>query len=153
MGYIMELRKKVGTSPVIMVGACVIVISPEQKILFQLRKDNGCWGLPGGSMEPGESLEQVAVRELFEETGLAGAQLSLLQVFSGKDMYYQYPHGDEVYNVVAAFICNTYSGQLMKEENEVAALQFFSLDELPTAISPPDQIVVDYYVRQVTAQK
>lgn len=153
MGYIMELRKKVGTSPVIMVGACVIVVSPEQKILFQLRKDNGCWGLPGGSMEPGESLEQVAVRELFEETGLAGAQLSLLQVFSGKDMYYQYPHGDEVYNVVAAFICNTYSGQLMKEENEVAALQFFSLDELPTAISPPDQIVVDYYVRQVTAQK
>ncbi|WP_413361830.1 NUDIX hydrolase [Lysinibacillus sp. 3P01SB] len=153
MGYIMELRKKVGTSPVIMVGACVIVVSPEQKILFQLRKDNGCWGLPGGSMEPGESLEQVAVRELFEETGLAGAQLSLLQVFSGKDMYYQYPHGDEVYNVVAAFICNTYSGQLMKEENEVAALQFFSLDELPTAISPPDQIVVDYYVMQVTAQK
>lgn len=153
MGYIMELRKKVGTSPVIMVGACVIVVSPEQKILFQLRKDNGCWGLPGGSMEPGESLEQVAVRELFEETGLAGAQLSLLRVFSGKDMYYQYPHGDEVYNVVAAFICNTYSGQLMKEENEVAALQFFSLDELPTAISPPDQIVVDYYVRQVTAQK
>lgn len=153
MGYIMELRKKVGTSPVIMVGACVIVVSPEQKILFQLRKDNGCWGLPGGSMEPGESLEQVAVRELFEETGLAGAQLSLLQVFSGKDMYYQYPHGDEVYNVVAAFICNTYSGQLLKEENEVAALQFFSLDELPTAISPPDQIVVDYYVRQVTAHK
>lgn len=153
MGYIMELRKKVGTSPVIMVGACVIVVSPEQKILFQLRKDNGCWALPGGSMEPGESLEQVAVRELFEETGLAGAQLSLLQVFSGKDMYYQYPHGDEVYNVVAAFICNTYSGQLMKEENEVAALQFFSLDELPTVISPPDQIVVDYYVRQVTAQK
>lgn len=153
MGYIMELRKKVGTSPVIMVGACVIVVSPEQKILFQLRKDNGCWGLPGGSMEPGESLEQVAVRELFEETGLAGAQLSLLQVFSGKDMYYQYPHGDEVYNVVAAFICNTYSGQLMKEENEVAALQFFSLDELPTVISPPDQIVVDYYVRQVTTQK
>ncbi len=153
MGYIMELRKKVGTSPVIMVGACVIVVSPEQKILFQLRKDNGCWGLPGGSMEPGESLKQVAVRELFEETGLAGAQLSLLQVFSGKDMYYQYPHGDEVYNVVAAFICNTYSGQLLKEENEVAALQFFSLDELPTAISPPDQIVVDYYVRQVTAHK
>lgn len=153
MGYIMELRKKVGTSPVIMVGACVIVVSPEQKILFQLRKDNGCWGLPGGSMEPGESLEQVAVRELFEETGLAGVKLSLLQVFSGKDMYYQYPHGDEVYNVVAAFICNTYSGQLLKEENEVAALQFFSLDELPTAISPPDQIVVDYYVRQVTAHK
>lgn len=143
----MELRKKVGTLPLIMVGACVIIVSPDQKILFQLRKDNGTWGLPGGSMEPGESLEQVAARELFEETGLVAAHFSLLQVFSGEDMYYQYPHGDEVYNVVAAFICDTYSGIFKKDESEVADIQFFSLDELPTAISPPDQVVINFYVR------
>lgn len=148
MGYIMELRKKVGTLPLIMVGACVIIVSPDQKILFQLRKDNGTWGLPGGSMEPGESLDQVAARELFEETGLVAAHFSLLQVFSGEDMYYQYPHGDEVYNVVAAFICDTYSGILKKDESEVADIQFFSLDELPTAISPPDQVVINFYVRK-----
>ena len=28
------------------------------------------WGLPGGSMEPGEEMKEVAGRELFEETGL-----------------------------------------------------------------------------------
>ncbi|MBC7083782.1 MAG: NUDIX domain-containing protein [Firmicutes bacterium] len=27
------------------------------------RKDNGCWGLPGGAMELGESLEETARRE------------------------------------------------------------------------------------------
>ncbi|MGM9950353.1 MAG: NUDIX hydrolase [Lysinibacillus sp.] len=153
MGYIMELRKKVGTMPLILVGACVIVVSPEQKILFQLRKDNGCWGLPGGSMEPGESLEQVATRELFEETGLVASHFSLMELFSGKAMYYQYPHGDEVYNVVAAFVCEEYSGQFRKDEAEVADIQFFSLDELPSSISPPDQVVVDFYLREIAAQK
>ena len=151
MGYIMELRKKVGTIPLIMVGACVIVVSTDRKILFQLRKDNGCWGLPGGSMEPGETLEQVAARELFEETGLVASHFSLLELFSGKEMYYQYPHGDEVYNVVAAFVCDTYSGQFKKDENEVTDIQFFSLDELPSKISPPDQVIIDFYVRAIHA--
>ncbi len=147
MSYIMELRKKIGTMPLIMVGACVIVIRSDQKILLQLRKDNGCWGLPGGSMEPGESLEQAASRELYEETGLTASGLSLLEVFSGKDMYYQYPHGDEVYNVVAAFVCDTYSGQLMKDEGEVEDIQFFSIDTLPSLISPPDRQVLNYYLK------
>lgn len=34
MSYIMELRKKIGTMPIIMVGACVIVMNPERKILM-----------------------------------------------------------------------------------------------------------------------
>lgn len=152
MSYITELRKKIGTMPLIMVGACVIVINPEQKILMQLRKDNGCWGLPGGSMEPGESLEQAAIRELFEETGLTASRLSLLEVFSGKEMYYRYPHGDEVYNVVAAFVCDTYSGDFKKDESEVADIQFFALDDLPAAISPPDQAIVDFYVNCLVSE-
>lgn len=57
--YIMELRKQVGTRPLIMAGACVLLCS-EQQLLLQRRTDNGCWGLPGGSMELGETLEEVA---------------------------------------------------------------------------------------------
>jgi 8-oxo-dGTP pyrophosphatase MutT (NUDIX family) len=69
MGYIMDLRKEVGTRPLIMAGACVILIDENQRMLLQLRNDNNCWGLPGGSLEIGETLEEVAIRELFEETG------------------------------------------------------------------------------------
>lgn len=64
MGYIKNLRKLVGTKPLIMVGACVILINNENEILLQLRTDNNCWGLPGGSMEIGESLIEVAKREV-----------------------------------------------------------------------------------------
>ena len=61
----MDLREIVGTHPLMMPGANVIVLDSDDKILLQLRADNDCWGLPGGSLELGESLEQVAKRELF----------------------------------------------------------------------------------------
>lgn len=67
-------------------------------------------------------------------------------------MYYRYPHGDEVYNVVAAFVCDTYSGDFKKDESEVADIQFFALDDLPAAISPPDQAIMDFYVNCLVSE-
>ena len=141
----MNLRKLVGSRPLIMVGACVIVLNKDNRILLQLRKDNNCWGLAGGSLEMGESLEQVAKRELLEETGLIANKLELFNVYSGEKLYYKYPHGDEVYNVVTAYICKDYEGLLNKEESEVQELYFFHFNKLPSNISPPDlPIIMDY---------
>lgn len=147
MGYISELRKLIGSRPIIMVGANVIVVDSENRLLFQLRTDNNYWGLPGGSMELGESLEVVAKRELYEETNLIANELSLINVYSGKELYYRYSHGDEVYNVVATFICRDYEGELRAEKNEVLSLQFFSIDDLPSNISPPDLPIVTEYIQ------
>ncbi|WP_128895820.1 NUDIX hydrolase [Longirhabdus pacifica] len=146
MGYISEMRKVVGSKPIIMAGACVIVINESNQILLQLRKDNDCWGLCGGALEMGETLEQAAKRELEEETGLIAKDLNLFDVFSGPSLYYQYPNGDEVYMVVSAYICRNYSGSLVEEKSEVAALQFFSIDELPSNISPPDLPVIEKFL-------
>jgi 8-oxo-dGTP pyrophosphatase MutT (NUDIX family) len=54
MGYIMDLRKIVGSRPLIMTGSNVILLDSNNRILLQLRTDNNSWGLPGGSMEMGE---------------------------------------------------------------------------------------------------
>ncbi|MGN7388139.1 NUDIX hydrolase [Sporosarcina sp. SAFN-015] len=147
MGYISELRKLIGTRPIIMVGANVIVTNEENQLLLQLRTDNNCWGLPGGSMELGETLEDVAKRELYEETNLTANELSLFNVYSGKELYYRYPHGDEVYNVVATFICENFEGELIAEKNEVLSLQFFSFNDLPSNISSPDLPIVTEFLR------
>lgn len=152
MGYIMDLRKIVGTQPIIMVGACVLVVDESNRILLQLRKDNHCWGLAGGSMEPGEFLEQVARRELLEETGLIAKELELFNIYSGKDFYYKYPHGDEVYNVVAAYLCKDYIGELIREENEVVELKFFELGELPLKISPPDKPIIKEFFEKMMSK-
>lgn len=147
MGYIMDLRKIVGARPLIMAGACVIVIK-DGRILLQLRADNGLWGLPGGSLEPGESMEAVARRELYEETGLTAKELELMNVFSGEQLFYKYPNGDEVYNVVAVYICIDYEGEIQREVAEVTELRFFNLEEIPERISPPDQPIIKEYLKR-----
>lgn len=146
MSYIMDLRKIVGSRPLIMTGACVILLDKNNRILLQLRKDNNCWGLAGGSLEIGETLEEVAKRELYEETGLVAKKLKLFNVFSGKEFYYKYPNGDEVYNVIAAYVCTDFEGEIKMDENEVQDLRFFHLGELPTNISPPDMPIIQEYI-------
>ncbi|MGD6853882.1 NUDIX hydrolase [Bacillus infantis] len=146
MGYIMDLRKIVGSRPLIMAGASVIILDQNNKLLLQLRKDNHCWGLTGGSLELGESLEEAAKREMYEETGLAAKNLKLFNVFSGEEFYYKLPHGDEVYNVTATYICNDFDGELRIDHEEVVNLAFFDVDQLPSNISPPDRPVIREFI-------
>lgn len=143
----MNLRKMVGSRPLITVGACVLLCSNET-LLLQRRSDNGLWGLPGGSMELGESLEEVAKRELFEETGLEARNLELLDIFSGKDLYYKYPNGDEVYNVVTAYVCSDFDGSIQEDGNEVQELCFFNFEEIPVELSPPDKPVINKFLER-----
>ncbi len=69
MNYIQSLRKVIGTKPIIAPGSAVIVLNEQNEILLQLRSDTNDWGIPGGGMEIGDSLEETARKELFEEIG------------------------------------------------------------------------------------
>lgn len=152
MGYIMDLRKIVGSRPLIMTGACVLLFN-ENRLLLQRRTDNGLWALPGGSMEPGETLEEVAKRELFEETGMIAKCVELFEVFSGPALYYKYPHGDEVYNVVAAYLCLDFEGTPQIDGLEVQDVKFFAIEEIPMEkMSPPDKVVVKKYIDRLINQ-
>lgn len=147
MSYISELRKIIGSRPIIVVGAVVLVYRDDQ-LLLQQRTDNSQWGLPGGIMELGETLENTATRELYEETGLTALNLKLFQLFSGQNLYYQYPNGDEVYNVVAAFECEHYRGIPQADRIETDQLRFFSLNEIPEDLSPPDEPIITKFIKQ-----
>jgi len=65
--YMKEMRKLVGTRPIIMCGSSVIIYNPAGEVLMLHRTDNDSWCFPGGAIELGEKLEQTATREVFEE--------------------------------------------------------------------------------------
>ncbi len=153
MGYISDLRKTVGHKPIIMVTACVLVLNSDNQILLQKRKDNGFWGYPGGAVELGESVEETAKREVFEETGLIVNELRLFGVFSGKDRHYVYYNKDEVYITEVVFVCDNYKGKLQIQPDEVICQRFFDLEKLPYGISPMNIDVIKEFTDKFKSNK
>ena len=126
--YILDLRKTVGHRPLLQVGASVIVVDSEGRILLQKRRDNGLWGYAGGSVE-----------------------LELFGVFSGKILHYTYPNGDEVSNIDIVYLCRSYSGDLTPQASEVSELRFFSASEMPpeNELTPPNRPVLKRYIESL----
>lgn len=145
--YVEELRKTIGTRPIILVGSTIVVFNEKQEILLQHRTDTDDWGIPGGAMELGESLEETAKRELYEETGLSAKVFEFIDVLSGKDLYYQYPHGDEVYNVIDLYKAKEVTGKLKMEDGESLELSYFSLDNLPFTLEDRAKIILQSYFK------
>ena len=131
MGYISNLRSRIGHEPIISVGSTVLVFNNKNELLLNLRSDSNDWGIPGGGKEINETLEECAIRELKEETNLDTNDLELVTVLSGKDYYYKYPNGDEVDCVITLYQVKNYTGSLNINDGESKKLEFFSLDNLP----------------------
>lgn len=146
MGYILDLRKELKNEKraLMMPAAAVLIFNKEGKVLLQQRVDNKKWGLPGGSMEMGETFEDTAKREVFEEVNLKVENLELFNVYSGEDLHYIYPNGHEVYIATAVYICREFSGELKLDKEETLDAVFYSKDNLPKIedINPPDRIVI-----------
>lgn len=143
--HIKNMRKFIGNERLMIVGESVMIYK-DGKLLLQKRLDNGCWADHGGCLELGETVEETAKRELFEETGLTANSLELLGVFSGKELFYTYPNGDMVSNVCVAYLCESFSGEVITQTNETTDLQWFDIDKLPKNISPPVIPVLEYCI-------
>ena len=63
-------------------GVAAIIQDGDGRILLQQRSDNGLWGLPGGSVEIGESVRDAIVREVRGESGLTVEVIRLVGIYS-----------------------------------------------------------------------
>lgn len=159
ISYILNLRNCLQPQfrhmPLLQDGSAIIVVNDQGKILLEERTDRDYWCVPGGVQELGETFEEVALRELYEETGLTAEvnDLILIDVISGESRKNSYPNGDQVYNNTALFITNKYVGNLNCDYEELVdnvgtfeikresnKLEFFSLDELPSNLMDKDLI-------------
>ena len=146
MEHLHELRKLIGHRPILMVGAAILVVDSKKRLLLMKRSDSGCWGPPGGATEPGEYVEQAAKRETLEETSLEIGEMSLFGVFSGPELYYKYPNGDEVYNVTIVYLSQDWHGSVTID-HEHTDFRWFAVDEIPENISPPIIPVIEQFKR------
>ena len=144
MDYILQLRQYIGHRPVVVVGAAILVVDGNNRLLMMKRSDNHCWGIPGGSLEPGEMVEHAGRREALEESNLEIDETSLFGVFSGPELYYKYPNGDEVYNVIVAYLARSWQGEI-KLNDEHTEWNWFSANEIPDNSSPPIKPVLEQF--------
>jgi ADP-ribose pyrophosphatase YjhB (NUDIX family) len=149
MDYILQLRQYVGHRPILLVGAAVLIIDKRNRLLLMKRSDNQCWGIPGGSIEPGETLEIAARRETQEETNLEICGMSLFGVFSGPEFYYKYPNEDEVYNVTIVYQARDWLGEV-RLNAEHTEWCWFALDAIPDNLSPPIKPIMEELKRSFT---
>lgn len=147
MGYIEELRAIVGHRPLIFVGAVVIIVDEQGRILLQQRRiPYGRWGIPGGLMELGESTEETARREVFEETNLTVGQLNLINVYSGSDQYVQAANGDEFYVVTIAYYTQEVKGKLVVDPSEAIHFKYFNPDQVPEDMVKSHQVMLKEFL-------
>jgi len=123
------------------VGVGLIIRNLDGDVLLERRSDDGLWGLPGGRVEPGESLLQTALREAKEETGLTICVTRLLGVYSGPDdRIVSYP--DNVVQLVDVLLeASIVSGNLICS-CESLELCFFKVNGFPPEmeIVPPARL-------------
>ena len=146
MGYIQEIRKYVGHSPIMVTAAMCIIYDKEKGILLEKRTDNGMWCVPGGALELGETLEEALRREVKEETSLEIFNPKLFDVKAGVHMVY--PNKDEVYYTDVVYEINEYEGEL-KPDEESRELVWTPIDKLPDNIMPTQIEYIEKFVNSL----
>lgn len=140
----MSLDTRASHIPFIQTGSAIIIENENNEILLQERTDRSLWGLPGGCQELGETLEDTAIREAFEETGIniSVNNLKLINTLSGESRKNSYPNGDIVYNNTSLYYAkiNNENAKNMKGDSETKRLKFFKINEIPANIMDEDLI-------------
>ncbi len=132
--YVMELRQRVGTAPLITMGAGALIIDEQRRVLLGLREDNRLWGIPAGQMELGETPAGTAIRETYEEIGLRIRVTKLMGVYTGSNTFHTFPDGNQIQVAGARFLAEIIGGELNPDGYETLEVQWFDVDHLPPMV-------------------
>ena len=119
----------IGKQGKIRLGCTAAIFDGNGRILLTKRSDNGQWCLPGGALDPGETVSEACVREVLEETGLQVRVKRLIGIYSHSDQLVVYPDGNKV-QVVALHFEVEVTGGIAGLSDEVSDFGYFSPNEM-----------------------
>ncbi len=99
------------------------------------RRGRLVWSLPKGHVEDGETLEQTAAREVYEETGATAKVIDTL----GSVDYWFVLGNRKIHKTVHHFLLRWASGELSDQDVEVAKVAWVPLAEIPERLAYPDE--------------
>ncbi len=106
------------------VVALAFIRQGDSILLVRQREGPGYWGLPGGVLEAGESVDQAAIREVKEETGLDVRLLRLVGLYSKP------AEGA----LAVTFEAEAVGGALLQATDETIEARYFPVAHLPQPI-------------------
>ena len=114
-------------------GVSVVVLDDQRRVLLQKRRDFRIWALPGGRVEAGETLDDAAIRETFEETGL---RVTLMRKVG---TYWKPQHDD----TVTVFTARVVGGEIVRVSDETRDVRWFDLEHLPPLLGTIKRYLAD----------
>jgi ADP-ribose pyrophosphatase YjhB (NUDIX family) len=112
------------------VAVAAIVANEQGELLLTQRADSGVWLYPVGYADVGYSPAEIAVKEVYEETGIEVEPVSLIAVFDGLRLgFARVP----LYSLV--FHCRMLGGELTGHPLETRQVGFYPRDALPQPLA------------------
>jgi len=124
----------------------VVVPDDQGGILLIRRTDNRYWSVPGGGMEPGESVREAARREVKEETGIDCEVSGLVGIYSNPRHVAAYDDG-EVRQEFSICLAGRLLGGSLRTSSESSEVRFVPVADLPSyEIHPSIRMRISHYL-------
>jgi 8-oxo-dGTP pyrophosphatase MutT (NUDIX family) len=117
-------------------GVVYRIIDRRPQFVLCGRIDTGAWGLPKGTPDAGETLEQTAVREAQEETGL---QVRLVCPLRSID-YWFVVRGTRFHKTVHFYLMEAVGGDVTQHDHEYDDVRWFPAEEALERLTYPNEI-------------
>lgn len=136
------------------VGIGVMVLKENRVLLGKRHGDparadselhgESSWTMPGGKLHFKEELEECAIRELFEETGIKTDKENLKMISVANDIV------PDAHFVTIGYLCKEFEGEAkVMEPDEITKWQWFDLDNLPSPIFFPSEEILEKFKKDL----